>query len=78
MPKDKDASTVRSIFRQHTHFRTHEYKRNPEIFPESEVRNFLGIPSTSISCCDGIVEKVNKNILPVSSIKKEFDLLELK
>ena len=73
MPRDKDASIVRGIFRQHTHYRAHEYKRYPEIFPESEVRAFLGIPSTSISCCDGIVEKVNKNILPVSSIKKGFD-----
>lgn len=78
MPKDKDASTVKSIFRQHTHYRAQNYKRNPEIFPESEVRNFLGISNTSISCCDGIAERINNNILPIPKPKKEYDLLELK
>ena len=79
MPKDRDASIVKSIFRQHTHYKATEYERNPEIFPESEVRAFLGIPDTSISCCDGIVERTNiVNILPIPNPKKEYDLLELK
>ncbi len=78
MPKNKDASTVRSIFRQHTHYKEREYRRNPEIFPESEVRAFLGILDTSISCCDGIVERKKKSILPISKNKRKFDLMELK
>ena len=76
MPKYKDAAKVKKVFRSYLKKKRKKYVRNIEIFPENEVRTFLGINDNSIICCDGLAERArqyrtNRNL-------KDYDLLELK
>ncbi len=76
MPKNKDTAKVKKVFRRYLNKKRNKYVRNPEIFPENEVRIFLGINDSSISCCDGLAERARQ--YRTSRNLNDYDLLELK
>lgn len=77
MANNKDYKKVIKVFRNFLRKeKRNKYRLDPEIFPETEVRRFLGISNSSISCCDGLAERskqyrMNRNL-------KDYGLLELK
>lgn len=77
MVDNKDYKKAIKVFRNFLRKeKRNKYRLDPEIFPEAEVRRFLGINDDSISCCDGLAER-SKQYLTNRNLK-DYGLLEVK